>query len=490
MDGDPTRARAMPSPACKRNGATGTATQGARNVKPKRVFSTGAFCWPVLLFFSVLFLCLSLPVGSRAREEESYEFIVIKKARRQTRVAVPAFRAIAEFSPEEETLRQATDFMREAVRMVGLFELVPPDSYPNPVTAGRGFEYPPWKLIRADLVIKGEIARLGQDRYQAEFRCYDVRQEEMILGKRYTGTRDLISRMALRYADELIEWLTGRKGSLDASIAYVTNSSGRNEIYIMDTDGAHARPLTRNRTLNLSPSFSPGGRYLVYTGYRERNPDLYVADLSEKKVWLYLSKEGLNMSPEFSPDGRMIAFASKWGGRNLDIYAMSVNGKNKRRLTTAASDELSPAWSPDGKFLAFVSNRTGAPQIYLLDLSRGPESAWNPAVRLTTEGSYNTSPAWSPDGRWIAYSGRVSGQFDLFLIDMGAKGNPVTRLTATVSNEETPAWSPDGLFLAYSSNKYGNYDIYVMSVYGGEPRRLTTGTSNDRMPAWSPRGVH
>lgn len=438
---------------------------------------------PLLIIAAVL-----LPLAVAGDDE--YEFIVITKAPRRVRVAAPDVKFISQPAAGDESDRVLTRILRDTIELAGLFELVAPDAYPYPVVAtGRGEDFAAWQLIGTDLLIRTDLAAIDQDRYQAEFRCYDIRQKKVVLGKRYTGAGDMINRMALRYMDELIGWLTTRKSSLDARIAFVTdlNLIRRTEIHVMDTDGSHDQPVTRNRTLNLSPSWSPDGRYLVYTGYRGRNPDLYIADLVDNKEWRFFSKQGLNSSPEFSPDGRLIAFTREGTDGNIDICVIGVNGQDLKRITFAASNEVSPSWSPDSMMLAFASDRTGNPQIYLLDLTRGPESQRNPAVRLTNEGSYNTFPAWSPDGRWIAYSGRVGGQFELFLIDMTGQGRTVRRLTATSSNEETPSWSPDSRFLVYASNKYGNYDIYVMSIYGGSPRRITQGTAQERMPAWSPR---
>ena len=79
---------------------------------------------------------------------------------------------------------------------------------------------------------------------------------------------------------------------------------------------------------------------------------------------------------------------------------------------------MSPTWSPDGNKIAFVSNRTGSPQIYVLDLETGNER------RLTFEGKYNTQPSWSPRGDKIAYSCQVDGFQQVFVIDVDGR-NPM-----------------------------------------------------------------
>ena len=61
-----------------------------------------------------------------------------------------------------------------------------------------------------------------------------------------------------------------------------------------------------------------------------------------------------------------------------------------RKLTKHSAIETEPVLSPNGKMLAYISDRTGRPQVYLMDLSSKKVS------RLSKKGSYNTSPAWSP----------------------------------------------------------------------------------------------
>ena len=156
-------------------------------------------------------------------------------------------------------------------------------------------------------------------------------------------------------------------------------------------------------------------------------------------------------------------------------------------VTSHPASDIQPTWSPDGHYLAFVSDRSGSPQIYMIDLYQGAESAGNKPIRLTQNGSYNVSPAWSPDGRYLAYCRRTGGQFDLYLIDFsGGDQRTETQITNTRYNEEDPAWSPDGRMLVYSANKNGNYDIFVISIFSKEPMQVTNFPSDETQPSWSP----
>ncbi len=432
---------------------------------------------------------LTMPTRALA-QDETIPIIDVSKIPRPPIVAVPDFRPMNDMSRGDDAGFRLGRSTRETIDFTGLCEVADPALYPTSMASGTEAEdFSAWKALGAEYLIRGDFERLDGGRYKVEFRLFDVRLQKMELGKRYTGERDALDRMVMKFMDEFIGFLRpgNKKGALDSKIAYITDKSGRSEVHMMDTDGSHDTAITSNHTLNVSPAWSHDGKYLLYTSYRARNPDLYIRDVYKGSEIKFFSARGLNTAGEFSPDGSRVAFSREGDDGNIDIYIIGVNGKGLKRVTTSSAIEVSPTWSPDGNFMAFVSDRTGRPQIYLLDLRQGAEGTSNPAVRLTYQGDYNTSPAWSPDGRKLAYTGRTGGQFDLYLIIMEASDRPVKRITQTMANEENPSWSPDGLFLVYDSNRYGNYDIYIISIYKKVPRRLTTGSAKDRMATWSPK---
>ncbi|MEO0070402.1 MAG: Tol-Pal system beta propeller repeat protein TolB, partial [candidate division WOR-3 bacterium] len=148
-----------------------------------------------------------------------------------------------------------------------------------------------------------------------------------------------------------------------------------------------------------------------------------------------------------------------------------------RRLTNSRGIDVSPTWSPNGRQLAFVSDRTGSPQIYIINID-GTDLR-----RLTFSGSYNTSPAWSPKGDLIAFVQRQPDGTNQICIT-NVLGDTYMRLTSQGNNEE-PCWSPDGLHIAFASNRTGNWEIWTMDWNGANQRRITA-TNGATSPTWSP----
>ena len=72
-------------------------------------------------------------------------------------------------------------------------------------------------------------------------------------------------------------------------------------------------------------------------------------------------------NPSFSPDGRWVLFSSRRHG-SADIYRVKVDGTHLERLTDDVAFDDQAVMAPDGRHVAFVSSRCGQADIWLLDL--------------------------------------------------------------------------------------------------------------------------
>lgn len=326
-----------------------------------------------------------------------------------------------------------------------------------------------------------------------EARAFDGKTGRQVMGKRYLGTPRTLRLMVHRFADELVFRYTGEPGVAQTRIAYVAESQERSaagsenvkELHVMDADGANDGPLTADRTLNLWPRWSPDGRWIAYTSYRDGTPKIMLLDMQTARRQVLVEFPGLNLSPAWAASGALLAFATSKDG-STEIYTVDRAGRRFQRLTEHPSEDFSPTWSPPGRELAFVSDRVGSPQIYLMDAEGGH------LRRLTFEGLYNTAPAWSPKGDWIAYVCRF-GRLRLCLIRPDGSG--WRRLTEGAWDDESPTWSPDGRHLAFSSTRTGRHEIYRISLDGMQQapsapvqiEQLTHSGAEKTSPSWSPR---
>lgn len=396
-------------------------------------------------------------------------------------IAIPRFKNLGGTPDDQLVSTSLASVMSDDLEISGLFRLIDSSTFlKNPDDSGitaDSIDWKDWSSLGAEALIKGGFY-FEKNGIRVEARLFDVVRGSFITGKRYFGKPEDVRIISHKFADEAMYRLTGEKGIFQTQIAFVSDVSGSKEIYVMDFDGHNRTKITNHRSIVISPAWSPDGKALIFTSYRDNNPDVFLREIfygREKKVsW----QKGLNIAPDWSPDGEKIVLTLSQDDGNSDIYIIQPDGKKVDRLTNDWANDVSPCWSPDGKRIAFVSNRSGTPQIYIMDVKT------RKVRRLTFEGSYNTSPAWSPRGDKIAFAGRRSGVFAIYTINTDGSG--LNQLTSNSGSHESPSWSPNGRYLAFSSNKGGSKKIFIMLADGSGERSVTRGKGNDTDPCWSP----
>ncbi len=184
-----------------------------------------------------------------------------------------------------------------------------------------------------------------------------------------------------------------------------------------------------------------------------------------------------DIAPAPSPDGRWIAFSSNRSGA-WNLYLLDLITGETRPLTESAFYEGSPSWSPDGRFLAYETNSEGNLHIFV----RAVDDSIQP-IQLTSGPDHNYLPAWSPQGRKIAFVSTRSGEPDIWLADLDNTDNRFQNISANPNTlDHRPAWSPDGNWLAWAANKAGIRRIMLHSVTDGIQMDLGAGD----YPVWSP----
>jgi len=325
------------------------------------------------------------------------------------------------------------------------------------VTGGR------WKVAGGQVTLEGEVR--------------DFPARRPILSKVYRGPAADWRSLVHQFADDIVLQFTGESGVARTRIAFIAPAGRNKELWVMDLDGAGARALTADRSIALSPSWSPDGSLLAFSTYRDGgSPHLYVVPAAGGKLFQVSARPGLNTSPAYSPDGREIACTLSKDG-NSEIYVLDARGGLPRRLTDNRAIDTSPSWSPTGREIAFTSDRSGSPQVHVMDRDGGN------VRRLTYDVNYTDSPAWSPRGDLIAFVSRTSAGFDVYVC--GTDGANA-RLVVSGGSNENPRWSPDGRHLVFASNREGAYALYVSDLDGRSPRKLDTGGHAAMSPSWSP----
>lgn len=326
--------------------------------------------------------------------------------------------------------------------------------------------------------LHGLLAFRG-DRIEVEGRLYDLTSPDfrLIGTKKFDLPASQARRLAHKVADEVVLQFTGELGVADTKLAYVRGQRGNKEILVADYDAANPMAVTRNGSINLSPTWSPDARSLAFTSYMRGYPDLYRAFPFERRPEQTLSAfSGINTSPAWSPDGQSVALTLSKDG-NPEVYVLSLATGIFRRLTRHAGIDTEPTWAPSGRQIAFVSDRSGTANLWVMDTDGAN-------VRRLTSGGMHTQPRWSPKGDVIVYTAR-HGTHDLWAIN--PDGSSPRRLTAGPGDSQSATWAPNGRRLAFQTNRQGSWQIFAMFPDGSEQAPITRGAGEFTSPSWSPR---
>lgn len=420
-----------------------------------------------LITFLIFILFLPLAVHAKI-------YILIEEASgHKFPIAVPQFQSTK--GKTSSLTEEITDLLKKDLEIAGYFKVLDEEAFLSPDNAGEEVDFSKWTAIEAHALVKGIVDSSG-GKLILEMRLYDTQTRELLVGKQYrVGKKDYAVAIH-RFMDELMEALTGTRGPFSSEVAAACGKTGARQIFAMSIDGTGMRGITKNKSNNISPNWSPDGGSIVFTSFLNRWPEIYMTGSGGGGLKQLTNHMSTNITPSFSPDGSRIAYASSVSG-DTEIYLMNRSGKTIQKLTQVLNIDLAPAWSPDGSQIVFSSERAGNLHLFVMgaDGSGGG--------RLTYTGYQNDQADWSPDGRKIVFTARDRGAFDVFM--MNPDGSLIQRITRDEGNNESPTWSPDSRYIVFSSARAGGAGLYVM-LADGENQTLIPDTGGCINPDWGP----
>jgi TolB protein len=296
---------------------------------------------------------------------------------------------------------------------------------------------------------------------------------------------------SLTWSPDSRELIYSMAGSLWRQAAAAGDGDG-------DGDGhghGAAQQLTA-ASYDYQPDWSPDGRWVIYSSYRNDAMELWVLDLAGGAAKPLLANGAVNVEPRFSPDGKRIVFVSTLYNRRFHIFTADFNDgrlTNVERLTgehkselpryyySAYDHEINPVWTRDGQGIVYVSNRN---HIY------GTGGFWRIASRTAPgtdpaalagakeihyeETNWKARPDVSPDGSRLVYSSYLGRSWHNLWV-MPAGGGDAFPVAYGDWDQTYPRWSPDGTRIAFISNQSGNTEIGIVRIPGGVAQTLGTG---------------
>jgi len=256
-------------------------------------------------------------------------------------------------------------------------------------------------------------------------------------------------------------------------IAFISNMSGRNNLWLVPADGGFPVQLTVNDQRQTNPAWSPDGKWVAYQSDYDGDEqwDIFlVSPKTGKIVNLTRTREIAEMNPTWSPDGRYLAYEVKpktSAAVEIDVYDMVL--REVKHLTSGTPQDKTntgPIWSKDGKYIVYTQEQAKGTDsnVFIADLATAKSTLLTPHEG---EQLYSANDI-SRDGVHILFtSNSANGYENVGLLDLTTKKR--RWLTNDKWEIRGGEFSPDGKNLTFTANVDGIQDIYLYN--------LATGTS-------------
>ncbi|HBK46209.1 MAG TPA: amidohydrolase, partial [Xanthomonadaceae bacterium] len=213
------------------------------------------------------------------------------------------------------------------------------------------------------------------------------------------------------------------------------------DLYALDSTGGRATPITRGMAFDAQPAYSPDGRWIAYVSDASGAENLWIVrpDGGGARQVSFGDDDSVLASPAWAPDGGSVYISRyRWSLNAYELWRYGLDGSETLLVPIKAAgrrerwSSLGAVASPDGSRLYFArssgeedSAGVALWSIVRRDVASGEEETLLPEPgvpgRRPFAGSY-FRPALSPDGQWLAYATRSGGRTGLRLrhLDSGA----------------------------------------------------------------------
>lgn len=218
-------------------------------------------------------------------------------------------------------------------------------------------------------------------------------------------------------------------------------------LYIKNNKSGKTKRLTKQKEhLEYYPSFSPDGKYIVYTTWDDQElGSIKLVKTRGGRAKTLSTDPGHYISPRFSQDGKHITYEKVTGGYLLSgdwsmepgIYTMSIKEKMPKLISRSGNN---PHFSADQKRVFFTSDSSATEtQLHSINVN-GQDK------RTHYKGEYITDYLVSPDGKWVAFI----QDYNIFIAPFISTGDTLSLGKKSQSFPVSQASNESGEFLNWS----------------------------------------
>jgi dipeptidyl aminopeptidase/acylaminoacyl peptidase len=273
------------------------------------------------------------------------------------------------------------------------------------------------------------------------------------------------------------------------SIAFISNMSGRNNLWLVPAEGGWPTQLTVSDQRQASPAWSPDGKWIAYQSDYDGDEqwDIFlVSPKTGKVVNLTNTREIAELSPTWSPDGRYLAYEVKpktSAAYEIDIYDTLM--REVKHLTTGTPQDKrnsNPIWSKDGAYIVYAQEQAKGTDsnIFIAHVATGKSTLLTPHEGEQLYFANDISSLSMADAQTVLLTSNAENGYDnIGLLLVGTRGDPQPGAVNKIKWLTRDKWeirggefSPDGKHITFSANVDGNEDIFLHDIATGKSTAL------------------
>ena len=226
---------------------------------------------------------------------------------------------------------------------------------------------------------------------------------------------------------------------------------GFTQLFVVGADGGAPRQLTTGNFPHGGFPFgsgeavwTPDGKYLLFSAnlradfeYDPLNTEVYEVVVADGAVKPLTHRKGPDNSPTISPDGKTIAYTGfddrYQGHQTTHLYVMNRDGTSPRVVTpTLDRDVQAPRWAPDGSGIYFIYDDQGDTKLAFYSLDGTIRTLTGHIGSGGSSYSGGTSFTIARNGAFAVTYDTPSDPGD---IAVGTFTNPATRVITALNKE-------------------------------------------------------
>ena len=184
------------------------------------------------------------------------------------------------------------------------------------------------------------------------------------------------------------------------TFSYSATQTMQRDIWVHDNDRGISTRLTSEHAYCGNALVSNDRASVIFSVYRDGQAAIYRKQLNGGPTELVLKTTGSNFVESWSPDGRYLLythFPRSQPNEPRETWILPLFGDRKPyRFVPSEFDQNYGSFSPDGKWVAYESGESGDEEIYVAPFPRPGEN-----IRVSNAGG--TWARWRGDGKELSY---------------------------------------------------------------------------------------